>query len=358
VRVTQRVVEPTDALPSCYLPRRYPPLPNSAALDQAAPLRGTGLGVSAAAQPRKARAAHAGPRHSPSPDQPGSLVTQPGDARSRLPRPELSSSRPDSHTHCMVDRRAQRAVFAPRMAVMRIPVLLATIALTLTAGCTSSSAAHHARGSSHPASSEASGATSGSTAALAQAGLAVPATYQQACAYEAAICLQGAGNSPLTGPIPAALNRPLHFPALRSGQRCPASPGSPVNTADFGGIALGSGLVRVVIANAGDLRRGVADLGPSSSPPWIALKTLWFSVPAYQGPFIIRAERLGHPGPVAMGEAPTVAPLVVPPGPTVNGTGGWREAPGGLWVKAPGCYAWQVDGLKFSEIIIVHAVIH
>ena len=154
------------------------------------------------------------------------------------------------------------------------------------------------------------------------------------------------------------LNRPLHFPALRPGQRCPASQGGPVNTADFEGIALGNGLVRVVIANAGDLRRGVADLSPSSSPPWLALKTLWFSVPAYQGPYIIRAKRLGHAGPVALGEGPTVAPLVVPPGPTLNGTGGWREAPGGLWVKTSGCYAWQVDGLTFSEIIIVHALAH
>ena len=89
----------------------------------------------------------------------------------------------------------------------------------------------------------------------------------------------------------------------------------------------------------------------------LLLKTLWFSVPAYQGPFIIRAKRLGHPGPVALGEGPTVAPLVVPPGPTLNGTGGWREAPGGLWVRTPGCYAWQVDGLTFSEIIIVHALV-
>jgi len=38
------------------------PLPNHALLDQAAPLRGAGPGVSAAAQPREARAAHAGPQ--------------------------------------------------------------------------------------------------------------------------------------------------------------------------------------------------------------------------------------------------------------------------------------------------------
>ena len=35
---------------------------------------------------------------------------------------------------------------------------------------------------------------------------------------------------------------------------------------------------------------------------------------------------------------------------------GWREAPGGLWVTTPGCYAWQVDGLTFSEVIMVQAV--
>ncbi|HEY3036520.1 MAG TPA: hypothetical protein VGJ54_17915 [Streptosporangiaceae bacterium] len=159
-----------------------------------------------------------------------------------------------------------------------------------------------------------------------------------------------------SGPIPAALNRPLHFPAVRPGQRCPASPGKPVKASGFSGIALGTGPVRVI---AGSTRRGIAQLiNPTNSPPWLALKTLWFSVPAYQGPFIIRAERLGRPGPVALGEGPTVAPLVVPPGPTMNGTGGWREAPGGLWVRAPGCYAWQVDGLTFSETIVVRAVLH
>jgi hypothetical protein len=184
----------------------------------------------------------------------------------------------------------------------------------------------------------------------------VPATYQQACAEN---CVQSASSPPPAGPIPAALNRPLHFPAFRPGQRCPASPGRPVSTADFGGIALGDGPVRVVIADAGDLRHGVAVLiNPSSVPPWLGLKTLWFSVPAYQGPFVIRAERLGAPGAVALGEAPAVAPLVVPPGPTLNGTGGWREAPGGLWARTPGCYAWQVDGLTFSEVIIVRAVLH
>lgn len=171
--------------------------------------------------------------------------------------------------------------------------------------------------------------------------------------------MQSASSPPPAGPIPAALSRPLHFPVLRTGQRCPASRGRPVSTADFGGIALGTGPVRVVIADAGELRHGVAVLAdPTNAPPWLGLKTLWFSMPAYQGPFVIRAKRLGAPGPVALGGGPAIAPLVVPPGPTLNGTGGWREAPGGLWVRTAGCYAWQVDGLTFSEMIIVRAVLH
>jgi len=134
----------------------------------------------------------------------------------------------------------------------------------------------------------------------------------------------------------------------------PASRGTRFNTSQFGGVALGTGPVRVL---AGSTRRGIADLiNPTSAPPWLALKTLWFSLPAYQGPFIIRATRLGRPGPVALGEGPAMVPLVIPPGPTLNSFFGYRTVPGGLWVKSPGCYAWQVDGLGFSEIIVVRAV--
>jgi hypothetical protein len=231
--------------------------------------------------------------------------------------------------------------------------LAALVLILLAAACTAGSPPRHAAGKGHSTSAVRRGAPE-KASALARGGLLVPATYQAACANEGSICLSNAA-----GPIPPVLDRPLRLPRLRPGQGCPASRGRPVNTAFFRGIALGSGPVRVVIAGAGDLRHGVAVLiNPTSAPPWLGLKTLWFSAPAYQGPFVIRAERLGRPGPVALGEGPTVAPLVVPPGPTINGAEGWREAPGGLWVRTPGCYAWQVDGLTFSEVIIVQAVAH
>jgi hypothetical protein len=176
--------------------------------------------------------------------------------------------------------------------------------------------------------------------------LVVPATYQQACAGEGPICLPNA-----SGPIPAVLSRPLHFPVLRRGQACPATPGSLVSTPAFEGFALGKGPVRPLIAMSGDLRAGVTDMARAST--WFAFKTDWFSVPSYQGPFVVRATQLGGSGQVGMGETPKVGPLVMPPGPSVNDDKGWRNAPGDTWVRAPGCYAWQVDGLTFSEVIVI-----
>jgi hypothetical protein len=176
--------------------------------------------------------------------------------------------------------------------------------------------------------------------------LAVPDTYP--CA--------GTGGCGV--PIPAALHRPLHFPTLGPGQSCPTAHGRPFTNSGFSGIALGDGPVKVIIANQGDLANGQADLGSTSTAGWLALQTLWFASPAYNGPFVVRAERIGANSPIEVqpgrtGLEPGSGPLVVPPGPTLNSFGGYRTEPGSTWVTSPGCYAWQVDGLTFSDIIVV-----
>jgi hypothetical protein len=224
-------------------------------------------------------------------------------------------------------------------------IVLATLAILGLFGTSACTSSPHQPG----------GETAETQPAPAKTGLPIPSTYQQACISEVSVCL------PYTaGPIPSVLRRPLHLPILRSGQRCPTTQGQLVNTPQFGGIAVGKGPVQAIIAEepAQDARRGIADLvSPTNTPPWLGFKTLWFSAPTYQGPFVIRAERLDHPGAIAMGEGPTADFIVVPPGPTLNSSEGWREAPGGTWVKSPGCYAWQVDGLTFSEVIVVQAVL-
>src|ERR1043166_3750789 len=118
------------------------------------------------------------------------------------------------------------------------------------------------------------------------------------------------------------------------GQSPVTSSASPVPTAS--GIALGNGPVRVFVNNAGDLRRGQADLASTSSPAWLALKTHFFTPPSYRGPFLVRAARLDRAGPIVLGQSPAKdGPLFAPAGAAANGANGWREFPYSTFVKAP-----------------------
>lgn len=130
----------------------------------------------------------------------------------------------------------------------------------------------------------------------------------------------------------------------------------------FGGDVFGRGPVRVVIGNGGDVARGRVDFGTSTAPGWYALETIWYALPSYKGPFVVRAAKIGPRGPIevvpgANGHEPGAGPLVVSAGPTRFDTyGGYRTRPDSTWVKGPGCYAWQVDGSSFSNLIVVDLV--
>ncbi|HEV8688078.1 MAG TPA: hypothetical protein VGQ84_12440, partial [Gaiellaceae bacterium] len=43
-------------------------------------------------------------------------------------------------------------------------------------------------------------------------------------------------------------------------------------------------------------------------------------------------------------------------GEPLNSRDGWRTWPGGTWLRTPGCYAWQIDGTDFSNVIVFDAV--
>src|SRR5207245_3446782 len=90
---------------------------------------------------------------------------------------------------------------------------------------------------------------------------------------------------------------------------------------------------------------------------WRSVKTLWFSISGYQGPVLIRGRQLDGPHVTVFGEGvPAVIDPQFGPGPTLNGRDGWREWPGGTWLRHPGCYAWQIDGTGFSHVIVFKAV--
>lgn len=195
--------------------------------------------------------------------------------------------------------------------------------------------------------------TSGTTETTA-ATLPRWANYRQACANEGDVCV-GAPDS-FSGALPPKLIRPLHFLSATTG-RCPATAGRYVTTPDFGSWTLGTGPVRVGVLNPGDLRHGKIHMGTRGASGWHGIKTHFFSVPSYQGPFLVRAKRLDRSGPIRIGASPRqAAPLVVPPGPTPNGSSGWREIPYFTFVKAPGCYGWQIDGRTFSSIIVARVL--
>lgn len=210
-----------------------------------------------------------------------------------------------------------------------------------------------------------SGATSSSTAAgpttaavpvptpLPQ--LAVPVNFRDVCRLERQVCANNGDFGPY-GPFPAEFSRPLALPSVGPGKACPVSAGSAVNTLAFGGFALGTGPARPIVAAAGDPVRGFQfDLGLRDG--WYGLKTLWFTEPSYEGPVLIRGARIDAPGLIAFGEGPDLGALIIPPGPTLNeGRDGYRTAPGGTYVKTPGCYAWQVDGVGFSTVLVFRAV--
>jgi hypothetical protein len=183
-------------------------------------------------------------------------------------------------------------------------------------------------------------------------GMRVPATYEAACTDGGG----GLCSGRVSGPVPGALRRTPRFPGLAAGGKCPGSTGHPVVTPFTGRIiALGFGPVEMRVDNAGDLLRGVADLGRTDEPGWLALKTHFFARPSYRGPFVVRVRRIDGPGVVELGGSPTNAPLVVPPGPTANTVAGWREVPVFTWMKVPGCYAWSIDGLGFHETVVLRA---
>jgi hypothetical protein len=85
---------------------------------------------------------------------------------------------------------------------------------------------------------------------------------------------------------------------------------------------------------------------------------LWIVNSSYMGPVLIRGEQLDGPHAVgfSLGDGPAAyTDLQFPPGKRY-GYQRWQEWPSATRLQASGCYAYQVDGITFSEVIIFRAV--
>ena len=94
---------------------------------------------------------------------------------------------------------------------------------------------------------------------------------------------------------------------------------------------------------------------------WHAVPTIWASRPSYDGPVLVRGGRLEASGRLGFGSrARPLTKLRLPAGDWPRGDApkaaerapeGWRATGVPTRVRAPGCYAFQVDGLGFSYVL-------
>ena len=147
------------------------------------------------------------------------------------------------------------------------------------------------------------------------------------------------------------LHRPLHLPVVKSGGRCPVTSAELV--APGVSRAQGQGPVYPVNAYPRLVFSLLARPGQVWYPSeWSGQKTLWIAQPKFTGRVLIRGHELGGINQVGFGPEHTPAGelrLVI------KGSRSWWTAPTYTRLRAPGCYAWQIDGARFSRVVVFRA---
>jgi hypothetical protein len=159
------------------------------------------------------------------------------------------------------------------------------------------------------------------------------------------------------------LHRPLHVPVVADGAPCPVSG---VGAANFGKYGVANGIGPGPAYPIGFGQPGsVLQFGPPDSSgefagsAWSGQKVLWFVVPAYRGPVLIRGRRLDAPDVLRFdrGKVPPTEMRFMKNMARAGGAGeyGQRERPSYTRLRAAGCYAYQIDGTTFSRVIVFQA---
>jgi hypothetical protein len=152
------------------------------------------------------------------------------------------------------------------------------------------------------------------------------------------------------------LYRPLHLPRIAQGGTCPVSrigrhidwervkfPGSPGigRGPVYPGMSPGA-----QVAVTPDVQFG---------GPWLGQKVFWYVSPSYRGPVVIRGRQVD--GTHRLGFNGRKLPrreLRIHTYDTVgfDGPPGSRGVPSAVRALVPGCYGVQIDGKRFSRIVI------
>jgi hypothetical protein len=138
------------------------------------------------------------------------------------------------------------------------------------------------------------------------------------------------------------LRRPLHIPRIEPGSRCPVT------------RAPRSGRSYPLLSASAVVRYRFPALQgePAYGSPWTSVPIAWRVTPGYRGPLLIRGRQLDgtHVLRFGPGQIPGTAQWVPRSAKSSERTFGSL-----LRLRAPGCYAFQIDGLTFSRTIVFQA---
>jgi hypothetical protein len=87
---------------------------------------------------------------------------------------------------------------------------------------------------------------------------------------------------------------------------------------------------------------------------WGGEKVLWAVDPAVVGPVLVRGRQLDGSGEVAF-EDPAIAELVLNTDGYEGRAGGWTDYPSYTRLRAPGCYAYQIDTRAGTWTVVFRA---
>jgi hypothetical protein len=141
----------------------------------------------------------------------------------------------------------------------------------------------------------------------------------------------------------AQLRRPWAAPTIPTGTPCPVS--TEVQQPDPRlAPLLGTGPARAAGLGPGAVLdyESPAEVGNWIDRTWGGQKVLWAVDPAQVGPVLVRGRRLDGLGELAF-EDPPRPELHLNTGSYEGQSGGWKDYPSFTRVRAPGCYAYQID---------------
>jgi hypothetical protein len=148
--------------------------------------------------------------------------------------------------------------------------------------------------------------------------------------------------------------RPVRVSSLAPGAPCPTTPPSgDLSTLAPGnvGTAFGRGPVYPVLARAAERAEILFEYPPPRDSvfygsKWSGQKVMWILAPPFLGPAIVRGRQLDGPNELRFDSG------LVPPRERRLRR---RSNPSLTRLRAPGCYAYQIDALRFSYRIVFEA---